>query len=79
MAELVGRVGERNVLAELVTDIRQGQSRSLVLHGEAGIGKTARLTQLVDAAPYVEFVRVTGVEAGQWPPSAPAHSNGTFR
>ena len=34
-----------------------------MLYGEAGIGKTALLTQLVESAPSVEFIRVTGVEA----------------
>ena len=41
--ELRGRVSECALLDDLVTAIRRGESQSLVLRGEAGIGKTARL------------------------------------
>ena len=51
------------MLDELVGDIRQGVSRSLVLRGEAGIGKTALLQYLVDAAPGVTVLRAVGVES----------------
>ena len=51
------------MLDELVGDIRQGVSRSLVLRGEAGIGKTALLQYLVDAARGVTVLRAVGVES----------------
>ena len=45
---LLGRASERAVLDELVSAIRRGEGRSLVLRGEAGIGKTALLQHLVE-------------------------------
>src|ERR1700730_11406860 len=59
---LLGRASEREVLDGLIGDVRQGKSRSLVLCGEAGIGKTALLEYLVDEAPDVTVMRATGVE-----------------
>jgi ABC-type transport system involved in cytochrome c biogenesis ATPase subunit len=38
---LRGRTHERALLDDLVSAIRRGESRSLVLRGETGIGKTA--------------------------------------
>ena len=38
---LLGRTTEREALYELLADVEGGHSRSLVLRGEAGIGKTA--------------------------------------
>jgi DNA-binding CsgD family transcriptional regulator/tetratricopeptide (TPR) repeat protein len=64
-ASLLGRAGECAVLDELVGDIRRGESRSLVLRGEAGIGKTALLEYLVQSAsePELTVVRAAGVES----------------
>ena len=47
---LLGRADECAVLDGLIDDIPRGQSRSLVLRGEAGIGKTALLKYLVESA-----------------------------
>ena len=47
---LLGRADECALLAGLVAAIRQGESRALVLTGEAGIGKTALLEYLVESA-----------------------------
>ena len=44
---LLGRATECALLNGLVGDIRRGESRSLVLQGEAGIGKTALLEHLI--------------------------------
>jgi DNA-binding CsgD family transcriptional regulator len=47
----------------MVGDIRRGESRSLVLRGEAGIGKTALLEYLIESAPGLAIVRAVGVES----------------
>jgi len=47
---LRGRAGECAVLDDLVSAIRHSESRSLLLQGEAGIGKTALLDHLVAPA-----------------------------
>ena len=61
--DLRGRAGECAVLDELVEDVRGGGSRSLVLRGEAGIGKTALLDYLVQSASELTVVRAVGVES----------------
>jgi hypothetical protein len=60
---LLGREDECAVLDRLIGDVRQGRSRSLVVRGEAGIGKTAVLRYLVDSASDVTVVRAVGVES----------------
>ena len=62
-ATLRGRDRECELLDEVVSAIRGGASRSLVLRGEAGIGKTALLEYLVESAADVEVARATGVES----------------
>jgi hypothetical protein len=59
---LRGRADERAVLDALLADVRQGESRSLILRGEAGIGKTALLEYVVAAAPDLTIARAVGVE-----------------
>jgi DNA-binding CsgD family transcriptional regulator len=48
---LYGRDAECRALDGLVTDVRAGKSRVLVLHGEAGAGKSALLDYLARRAP----------------------------
>jgi DNA-binding CsgD family transcriptional regulator len=60
---LIDRVGERDVLDELVAGVRAGQSRVLVLRGEAGVGKTALLRHLPTAASGCRIARAAGVES----------------
>src|SRR3954468_24908105 len=60
---LLGRPDECAVLDSLIADIRRGESRSLVLRGEAGIGKTALLKYLVEAASDLTVARAVGVES----------------
>ena len=45
-SRLLGRRSERETLDRLVTDALAGQSRVIVLRGEAGIGKSALLGHL---------------------------------
>jgi len=61
--ELRGRVSECALLGNLVSAVRRGESRSLVLRGEAGIGKTALLEYLIASAPDLTVVRAVGVES----------------
>ena len=51
------------MLDDLLDDVRRGESRSLVLRGEAGIGKTALLEYLVESASDMTVVRAVGVES----------------
>ncbi|GAA0588221.1 helix-turn-helix transcriptional regulator [Actinomadura livida] len=61
-ATLTGRRAERAALDRLLTDVRAGESRALVLHGEPGVGKTALLDHLAGRAPDCRIARVAGVE-----------------
>ena len=60
---LLGRAEECALLEGLIDDIRRSESRSLVLRGEAGIGKTALLKYLVESAPDLTLARAVGVES----------------
>src|SRR5437588_4272963 len=60
---LLGRSRECAVLDDLLSSVRQGESRSLVLRGEAGIGKTALLEHLLESASDLTVVRAVGVES----------------
>jgi DNA-binding CsgD family transcriptional regulator len=60
---LRGRAGECALLDDLASAIRRGQSRPLVMRGEAGIGKTALLDYLVASASDLTVVQAAGVES----------------
>src|SRR4051812_7289096 len=60
---LRGRANECALLDDLVSAIRRDESRSLVLRGEAGIGKTALLEYLIASAPDATVVRAVGVQS----------------
>ena len=60
---LTGRSSECALLKELLSAIRRGECRSLVLRGEAGIGKTALLDYLVESASDVRVAWAVGVES----------------
>jgi DNA-binding CsgD family transcriptional regulator len=62
-ANLLGRAEECARLEALVGDVRQGESRTLVLRGEAGIGKTALLEYLIGLTSGMTVVRAEGVES----------------
>jgi DNA-binding CsgD family transcriptional regulator len=60
---LVDRRAEARELDRLLHNVRMGTSRSLVIRGEAGIGKSALLEYLVEHASGCRVVRAVGVQA----------------
>ncbi|MFI9557191.1 ATP-binding protein [Nonomuraea endophytica] len=60
---MVGRSAERSRLVRLVADAKAGRSRSLVVRGEAGIGKTALLEYAAGVADGMRILRVVGIES----------------
>jgi DNA-binding CsgD family transcriptional regulator len=58
-----GRAEECGRLDGLLADVRRGKSRSLVVRGEAGIGKTALLEYLIGSASEMTVLRAVGVES----------------
>src|ERR1700689_752627 len=60
---LRGRRNECEVLDQLLSSARAGDSRALVLRGEPGIGKTALLSYLLARATGCRTARAVGVEA----------------
>ncbi len=60
---LLNRDSEREELERLVAGVRAGQSRVLVLRGEAGVGKTALLRHLSGTATGCRIARAAGVES----------------
>jgi DNA-binding CsgD family transcriptional regulator len=60
---LRGRRGECQELDRLVASARSGESRALVLDGEAGVGKTALLDYLAQSASGCRIARVAGDES----------------
>jgi DNA-binding CsgD family transcriptional regulator len=62
-ARLVGRRAECAVLDGLLDAVRAGQGRALVVHGEAGAGKTALLEYLAGRAAGCRVEGVAGVQS----------------
>jgi DNA-binding CsgD family transcriptional regulator len=71
---LLGRQIESDVLEGVVAGVRGGQSRVLVLRGEAGVGKTALLEQLPTMASGFHIARAAGVESEMELPFAGLHA-----
>jgi DNA-binding CsgD family transcriptional regulator/tetratricopeptide (TPR) repeat protein len=69
----LGRTSERQQLDALLTKVREGQSAVLVLHGEAGIGKTALLRYAARQASGFRVAGIAGVEAEMELPFASTH------
>lgn len=46
---LVGRDTELVLVGRLVHDVRQGQASTLLIEGEAGVGKTRLVDSLIEA------------------------------
>ncbi|MFG1705101.1 AAA family ATPase [Nonomuraea sp. M3C6] len=61
-SRLCGRQRERDTIDRLLRDVRDGQSRVLVLRGEPGAGKTALLDYLIERASAGRVTRTAGVE-----------------
>jgi DNA-binding CsgD family transcriptional regulator len=61
--ELIGRDNERDTLDRLVASIRAGESRALVVSGEAGVGKSALLDYLAGNASGCRVVRTVGYQS----------------
>ena len=62
-AVIVGRSAEQSRINRLVAEAKGGRSRSLVLRGEAGIGKTALLDYAESVAGGMRVLRVVGIES----------------
>src|ERR1700736_3789591 len=60
---LRGRGQECALLDGMLAAVRGGASRTLVLRGEAGVGKTALLDHLLAAACDLQIIRAMGVES----------------
>ncbi|MFI1065980.1 MULTISPECIES: AAA family ATPase [Streptomyces] len=58
-----GRYAERERIEQLLADARRGMSGVLLVHGEAGIGKTALLDHAAGRAHGVRVLRVEGIES----------------
>ena len=63
MTELTGRRAECDMLDRLVAAVRAGESRTLVVRGEPGVGKTALLEYLAGQASGCRVVRAVGVQS----------------
>jgi DNA-binding CsgD family transcriptional regulator len=62
-AQLMGRGAECAALDRLVEAVRAGESRALVVHGEAGVGKTALLEYLAGQASGCWVEHAVGVQS----------------
>lgn len=62
---LLDRERERRLLEQVLKDLQVGKSRALVLRGEAGVGKTAILEQLIAQASACQVVQAAGIESEQ--------------
>jgi hypothetical protein len=60
---LRGRAEECALLDDFAGAVRRGESRSLVVRGEAGIGKTALLNYLIESTSDLTVLRAVGVES----------------
>src|SRR5262245_61255529 len=61
--QLMGRRSECAALDRLLEGVRGGESRALVVHGEAGVGKTALLEYLAWQASDCRVAGIAGVQS----------------
>ena len=59
---LPGRESESAFLNELIHRVREGHSAAIVVHGEAGVGKTALLNEAFGSASGLRVLRAAGIE-----------------
>ena len=62
-AELTGRRAECAALDRLAAAVRSGASQALVIHGDAGVGKSALLEYLAGQVRDLQVVRAAGVQS----------------
>jgi DNA-binding CsgD family transcriptional regulator len=60
---MFGRTRERSELEAILEQAREGTSAALVVHGEAGIGKSTLLDATIDAADGFRVLRARGYES----------------
>src|SRR3954464_13957552 len=70
---MVGRGVECKAVDRLLADVLVGQSRVLVLRGEAGVGKTALLRYVAEKAAGCRVARAAGVQSEMELPFAGLH------
>ncbi|TCO37642.1 regulatory LuxR family protein [Kribbella antiqua] len=70
---LRGRAKECETLLDLIQAARSGRSAVLVIQGEAGIGKTALVDYLAEAASDCRLLRAAGIESEMELPFAGVH------
>ncbi len=70
---LTGRRNERQAIDQLIQAVRAGKSRTLILRGEPGVGKTTLLDYAVGEANGCRVARATGVQSEMELPFAAMH------
>lgn len=70
---LLGREAEREMLDALIEDLRGGRSRTLVIEGEAGVGKSALIDDFVSRATGCRISRIVAVQLEAELPYAALH------
>jgi len=70
---LYGRGTQCSALDDLLASVRDGQSRTLVIHGDAGIGKSALLDYVASAAAGFRVLHAVGAESEMELPFASLH------
>ncbi|MFF4243375.1 ATP-binding protein [Streptomyces sp. NPDC001822] len=60
---LLGRGAEQDRIDRILADCRQGRGAGLLLHGDAGIGKTALLDHAAAGAGGMRLLRTEGIES----------------
>ncbi|HLI00781.1 MAG TPA: AAA family ATPase [Acidimicrobiales bacterium] len=70
---LTGRYMERRVLDQLVEALPRGESRALVLHGDAGVGKSALLEYVAGRAGRCRVEWASGIQSEMELPFAGLH------
>lgn len=62
-SKLIDRSEELHFLDQMVAAVRTGDSKAVVVHGDAGIGKSALVEHLAERLSGCRIVRTTGVES----------------